>query len=85
MFLIFLTFIVATLSLQSSIRICHLPVIKRLFREEVMRQDNNQMGALSVVNIERIMNRCHQHRSEYIADMVIALLVLPLRWAAKRR
>ncbi len=50
-----------------------------------MQQDNNQMGSLSVANIERIMNQCQQDRSEFIADMVIALLMLPFRWAVKRR
>ena len=85
MSLIFLTFIIATPSLQSSIKLYHLTVIKRLFREGVMQQDNNHVGSLSVVNIERIMNQCHQDRSEYIANMVIALLMLPFRWAVKRR
>jgi len=50
-----------------------------------MQQDNNHVGSLSVVNIAHIMNQCHQDRSEYIANMVIALLMLPFRWAVKRR
>jgi hypothetical protein len=53
--------------------------------EGIMQQSSNHLGSLSVVNIELIMNRCHQHRSEYIADMVIALLMLPFRWVIKRQ
>ncbi|MCB2216962.1 MAG: hypothetical protein KQH59_12910 [Desulfobulbaceae bacterium] len=50
-----------------------------------MQQSSNRLGSLSVVKIERIMNQCQQDRSEFIADMVIALLMLPFRWAVKRR
>jgi len=40
---------------------------------------------LSLLEIERIMKQCQQHRSAYIVDMIINLLMLRFRWVAKRR
>ena len=49
-----------------------------------MQQSSNHLGSLSVVNLERITNQCQQDRAEFIANMIINLLMLPFRWVVKR-
>ncbi|WP_284152505.1 hypothetical protein [Desulfofustis limnaeus] len=49
-----------------------------------MRQEDSRTGQqLSLLEIERIMKQCQQHRSAYIADMIINLLMLPFRRGVK--